>query len=307
MKLRSLIILTIMVNTLPSLSQIDTTSLNFYPLHTNNCWQYRNYTKDLFGPFSWISYYSVEVIGDTIFSNGKEYKVLEQISLDSLQTRYLYFERIDTPTCNVYFYYPWVSGDEVLMDSLKSQLGDTSTAYRGQLGYYGDGSYCDSVYVDSILSNQTISKRIRLLDPLNMQYHTLSQGFGITHQFAAYDFGITTIDLVYALIEGNEYGQPVFISDQSSSEVTQSISLYPNYPNPFNPITNIEFYLDKTKEVELTIYSIDGRLVERIVSSKLSSGFHRYKWDGKGLPSGVYIYQLSTGTHVYRNKCILLK
>lgn len=307
MKLRSLIILIIIVNTLPALSPIDTTSLNYYPLHTNNYWQYRDYTKDLFGPFSWISYYSVEVIGDTLFSNGKKYKILGRISLDSLQTRYLYFERIDTLTCNVYLYYPWVAGDEVLIDSLKSQLGDTSAAYRGMWGYYGDGSYCDSVYIDSILSNQTISKRITLLDPLNMQYYSLSQGFGLTHQFAAYDFGITTIDLVYALIEGNEYRQPVFISGQSSSEVIQSIILYPNYPNPFNPTTNIEFYLDKSQEVDLDIYSIDGQLINRIVSSKLSTGFHRYTWDGSGLPSGVYIYQLSTGTYVYRSKCILLK
>jgi len=296
-----------MVNILPALSQIDTTSLTYYPLHTNNYWQYRNYTKDLFGPNSWISYYSVEVIGDTVFSNGKEYKILEQISLDSLQTRYLYFERIDTSSCNVFLYFPWVAGDEILIDSLTSQLGDTSTAYRGQLGYYGEGSYCDSVYIDSVLSNQNISKRIRLLDPLNTQYHILSQGFGITHKFATYDFGITTIDLVYALIEGNEYGHPVLISNRNKSDQAQTIILYPNYPNPFNPITNIEFYLDKPQEVELTIYSINGQLINRIVSSKLSSGFHRYRWDGSELPSGVYIYQLSTGTHIYRSKCILLK
>ena len=194
-----------------------------------------------------------------------------------------------------------------MIDSLKSQLGDTSAAYRGMWGYYGDGSYCDSVYIDSILSNQTISKRIRLLDPLNMQYYSLSQGFGLTHQFAAYDFGITTIDLVYALIEGNEYGQPVFISRQSIAKLPQSVILYPNYPNPFNPITNIEFYLDKPHEVELNIYSIDGRFIDRILSLELSSGLHRYTWDGSGLPSGVYIYQLSTGTHVYLSKCILLK
>ena len=304
MNFKVLAILIVLFIVLPSLSQIDTTSLNFYPLHDHNYWQYLEYSWELWTPNSWISYYSIEVLGDTVLANGKKYKILERVNLDSIQSKYKYFERIDTLTCNVYAYDAWSSGQEVLLDSLKSQPGDTSNANRF---LYGVGSFCDSLYTDTILSTPTVSKRIILLAPLNYQHHILSQGFGFVAYYSTYDFGYTTINLKYAVIEGNEFGQPVSIPLDSRPELIKSIILYPNYPNPFNPVTNIEFYLDKAQEVELSIYSIDGRLVDQLVSAKLPAGKHWYVWNASGKASGVYIYQLKVGERIFRKKCILMK
>ena len=94
---------------------------------------------------------------------------------------------------------------------------------------------------------------------------------------------------------------------QKGNPVAHQFILYQNYPNPFNPVTNIEFYLDKSQQVELSIYSIDGRLVGQLISSKLPAGKHRYTWNASGKSSGIYIYQLKVGERIFRKKCILMK
>jgi len=62
MNFKVLAILIVLIITLPAISQIDTTSLNFYPLHNHNYWQYLEYSWELWTPNSWISYYSIEVL-----------------------------------------------------------------------------------------------------------------------------------------------------------------------------------------------------------------------------------------------------
>ena len=305
--LKTILIFVILINSLPSLSQTDTTALSYYPLHKNNYWQYLKFEQELWTPDTWTSYYSIEVLGDTILPNGKSYKILERVSLDSLQPSYSYFERIDTLTCNVYYYNFRADSQEILINSLKSQVDDTSFAYRGMWGFYGEGSYCDSIFNESILGIRTISKRIQLLDPLNVQNYKLSKDFGITYQYASYDFGYTTVDLMYAIIDGRQYGEPVQIKSHKSSEIPQSVLLYPNYPNPFNSTTAIRFYLTRSEMVELSIYSIDGHLIDRLVSSKLQPGFYNYKWDATNNSSGVYIFQLTADGHIYNQKSILIK
>ena len=91
-------------------------------------------------------------------------------------------------------------------------------------------------------------------------------------------------------------------SDDSGSNPPEnndasSFSLFPNYPNPFNPETQIRFYLEKGRQVELKIYNPLGQLVRTLVTGELSAGFHSVTWDGTNnqgvqVPSGVYIYTL---------------
>ncbi len=61
-----------------------------------------------------------------------------------------------------------------------------------------------------------------------------------------------------------------------------------NYPNPFNPSTTIEYYLDKTGHVTMDVYDVRGASVARLVDSEQHSGLHRVTWDAGGLAAGVY-------------------
>ncbi len=77
----------------------------------------------------------------------------------------------------------------------------------------------------------------------------------------------------------------------------QTFALFPNYPNPFNPETEIRFFLDKQRTMELKVYNPLGQLVKSLVKNNLAAGFHTVTWDGTNnddlqVPSGVYIYSL---------------
>jgi hypothetical protein len=80
-----------------------------------------------------------------------------------------------------------------------------------------------------------------------------------------------------------------------------------NFPNPFNPSTEISFVLPKASVARLEVFNIRGRLVETLLDRYLESGQHYISWDAGGLSSGVYFYRLSTDDFTASNKMILLK
>ncbi len=72
-----------------------------------------------------------------------------------------------------------------------------------------------------------------------------------------------------------------------------------NTPNPFNPTTSIAFELSARTAVKLEIYSVNGRLVNTLVSAMMDAGAHEVTWTGKDasgdeVSSGVYFYRLNT-------------
>ena len=79
---------------------------------------------------------------------------------------------------------------------------------------------------------------------------------------------------------------------ESSTELPTSMALHQNYPNPFNPSTAITFDLTQPVQVELNMYSVDGRLVARLVDNRMPAGFHTVRINADMLPSGSYLYEL---------------
>ena len=87
----------------------------------------------------------------------------------------------------------------------------------------------------------------------------------------------------------------------------ETFVLRQNFPNPFNPSTNIEFDIPKSAEVAVRIYNILGQLVATIADQKFDVGTHILKWNAAGYSSGVYIVRLeSEGVYLSR-KIMLLK
>lgn len=85
-----------------------------------------------------------------------------------------------------------------------------------------------------------------------------------------------------------------------------------NYPNPFNPYTNIDFSISKDTQAELVIYNIRGQLVKTLHSGSIEAGEHRVIWNGKDdndrdVGSGVYFYRLKTDEYDQVNKMLLVK
>ncbi len=83
--------------------------------------------------------------------------------------------------------------------------------------------------------------------------------------------------------------------------------LLPNYPNPFNPTTLIQYELPVASEISLRVINSIGQEVTILVNKVIqSAGLHSVKFDAKGLSSGVYIYQLTTPSGICISRKMLL-
>lgn len=94
--------------------------------------------------------------------------------------------------------------------------------------------------------------------------------------------------------------------------VPSDFSLNQNYPNPFNPTTTIEYSLEKTSEIQLSIFNILGQKVRTLVNGKQGSGRHSIQWNGRNdvgtlVSSGVYVYVLRSEDVTFSRKLMLLK
>ena len=84
-------------------------------------------------------------------------------------------------------------------------------------------------------------------------------------------------------------------------------ALAANYPNPFNPITNIKFDLPRECAVTLTVYDVRGKVVDVLVRETLAAGTHVVTWDARRHPSGVYLYRIEAPGFSRTRKMVMLK
>jgi hypothetical protein len=97
-------------------------------------------------------------------------------------------------------------------------------------------------------------------------------------------------------------------SEEVAAEIPNKISLSPNYPNPFNPSTTIEFGLPQSARATIDVYNMYGQRVATLVDDQRAAGTYRVSFDASGLPSGTYLYQLSIDGNVMESqKMILIK
>ena len=88
--------------------------------------------------------------------------------------------------------------------------------------------------------------------------------------------------------------------------------LYDNFPNPFNPTTNIMFDVPKVDFIEITIYNINGQKVKDLHSGYFAPGQHSVLWNGTDnyggtVASGVYFYSMKATGFDRKNKMVLIK
>ena len=89
-------------------------------------------------------------------------------------------------------------------------------------------------------------------------------------------------------------------------------ALHNNYPNPFNPVTNINYDIPEVSDVTLEIYNVMGQRVRTLVQGSHEPGRYQIRWNatndlGQGLSSGMYIYRIQAGDFVSVKKLVLMK
>ncbi len=102
------------------------------------------------------------------------------------------------------------------------------------------------------------------------------------------------------------------IDDIDKDRIPTVFRLEQNYPNPFNPETVISFDLPQPEYTELTVFNVLGHKVATLLKTPMNAGSHQIVWNGKDAngnqaASGVYFYQLKSGTFNKIKKMILLR
>jgi hypothetical protein len=102
-----------------------------------------------------------------------------------------------------------------------------------------------------------------------------------------------------------EYGLEVSIDREST--MPGEFALYQNFPNPFNPTTNISFTLPLSENVQLSVYNVLGQRVATLVNGTMPAGTHTVNFNAANLASGVYIYSIRAGNFVQNRTMMLVK
>jgi hypothetical protein len=85
------------------------------------------------------------------------------------------------------------------------------------------------------------------------------------------------------------------------------LNLMQNKPNPFSSVTIIDYSLDQTSHVQLSVYDITGQKIRTLLNERQTAGNHTLTFDGSELASGIYIYKLKVGEFTESKKMLLLR
>jgi len=116
-------------------------------------------------------------------------------------------------------------------------------------------------------------------------------------------YGGGWLDVYVIKFEGSLVG----IDDDPNSRLPEALTLEQNYPNPFNSATEIKYFIPEGGHVTLEIFDLLGRKIEALFNGSLESGIHTSAWNADKVPSGVYLYRLSSGETTRTRRMTLLK
>jgi len=109
----------------------------------------------------------------------------------------------------------------------------------------------------------------------------------------------------YAVVRN--YLMTVGVYDGQANAVPSTLSLEQNYPNPFNPNTKIEYRLNESGNVKVSVFDLLGREVAVLINEEQPVGRYAVSWNAADMPSGMYICRLQSGNGSLVRRMLLLK
>lgn len=111
---------------------------------------------------------------------------------------------------------------------------------------------------------------------------------------------------------GMNISTDVLTTEEADVVTPNEFALLGNYPNPFNPVTTLRFDLDYTSKVNLTVYNILGNEIITLQNGELQAGRHAIQWNasnayGQRVPSGLYLYKVTSDNRILTGKMLLMK
>ncbi len=209
------------------------------------------------------------------------------------------------------YFYPRVFSIDPFT-STPPQLTDIHLIQEEQQTYI-ELQYTDSEANFPIVSEVEVGEEIRQFYPMSLDYTD-----AVTYRS----------DDVTDLMDGDSFDGTIRFSDDliqytteylvdiddmdEQIEAYQRTQLMANTPNPFNPDTEIRYYLVQNSDINLSIFNNKGQLIRRLDSGNRTAGMHSVSWDGfdrsgHSVATGVYLYILQTESEKIVRKMLLLK
>jgi hypothetical protein len=94
---------------------------------------------------------------------------------------------------------------------------------------------------------------------------------------------------------------------KDDTPIVYDYELSQNFPNPFNPITTIEFAIPDREKIKIEVYDLLGRKIETLIDNEIEAGKHQISFNATGLASGIYFYRLITSITTFTKKMMILK
>jgi len=118
------------------------------------------------------------------------------------------------------------------------------------------------------------------------------------------DFTSTNSDVVSVML--------TVMDVASADNLPESFRLHQNFPNPFNPVTQIRYDLQSSENVSINIYNVIGKHIKSLINENQDAGYQSIYWNatdasGQSVPAGMYIYTIQAGDFRETKKMVLLK
>lgn len=141
--------------------------------------------------------------------------------------------------------------------------------------------------VDTVYANQSTNSS-QWLELGEYEFNANSEDMVIISNFGGDSFNYVVADAVrWVGINEELTSNETFLS-----QTPKSFELLRVYPNPFNPLTQIEYSLEQAGTVKLEVYDLQGRLVESLVNTQQQSGTHRIQWLASSQSTGLYFVRI---------------
>ena len=258
--------------------------------------------------------YAASEFGDVIHTSNGGNTWTETNPVSSYRLLGIYFSDSSTG---------WVSGEYLGVPHVASVSKTTDSGITWNTQSFGtDESLTDIYFVDDMngwavggaLSGSGTSTILHTTDGGE---NWVSQNSPTTNAL----YGLSFVDVNNGWAVGyngtiihTSMGGIVGIEEKSNITMTipEKLTLYNSYPNPFNPITTIQYEIPRIARVTVKIYNILGLEIKTLVNEVQSPGQKSVVWDGtdnqeKSVGSGVYLYQLQAGNVVKTKKMTLVK
>lgn len=165
--------------------------------------------------------------------------------------------------------------------------------------FFNDSDMNLYIQWSSDLINWSPKIRVNTVDSSVNSFYPTAQEYNNKLAIAWKDRRTSNDEIFYRLMD---------ISTLVENSLTpEGFTLQQNFPNPFNPVTYIPFTLNNRLKVSLRVYDLFGRLIKTLVDEEMEAGTYNIQFNGKGLSSGVYYYELISDKTKLTKKMLLLK